>query len=87
MKLLFDQNLSHRLVQAVKDFLPNSTHVRNVDLKEESDEKIWDFAKDNGYTIISKDEDFHQRSFLFGYPPKVIWLKLGNCTTSEVELF
>jgi predicted nuclease of predicted toxin-antitoxin system len=59
--------------------------VRNIGLKTADDSVIWLYAKNNGYIIVSKDSDFRQRSFVWGYPPKVIWLKLGNCTTEMVE--
>ena len=41
-------------------------------------------AAEKGYTIITKDADFRQRSFLFGPPPKVIWIGLGNCSTKQI---
>lgn len=85
MKLLFDQNLSHRLVQTLADIYPDCQHVRNVGLKEASDSLVWRFAQGNGYTIVSKDSDFYQRSLLLGFPPKVIWIRLGNCSTKVVE--
>ncbi len=85
MKLLFDQNLSHRLVRALADIYPDCQHVRNVGLKEASDTEVWNFARDNGYAIVSKDSDFHQRSLVLGFPPKVVWVRLGNCSTKAVE--
>ena len=85
MKLLFDQNLSHKLVRRVADLFPNSTHVREVGLKEAEDPVVWEYAKQQSFMIVSKDSDFHQRSFILGFPPKVVWIRLGNCTTAEVE--
>ena len=84
MKLLFDQNLSHRLVEQLADLFPGSTHVRHVDLATAVDSVVWQYAAKHGLTIVSKDSDFHQRAFLMGHPPKVIWVRLGNCTTTEV---
>lgn len=46
---------------------------------------VWDYAKDNDLIIVSKDADMHDLSLVFGNPPKVIWLRLGNCSTSQVE--
>src|SRR6266404_6319101 len=66
VKLLFDQNLSHRLVKAFAG-------------------PVWDYAKENGFVIVSKDSDFHQRSFLYGHPPKVVWIRRGNCSTAVIE--
>ena len=85
MKLLFDHNLSHKLVRRLGDMFPGSEHVRNVGLKEAADHAVWEYAKARGFAIVSKDEDFHQLSFLLGAPPKVVWVKLGNCTTDDVE--
>ena len=85
MKLLFDENLSHKLVRLLDDLFPNSVHVRDIGLQAADDPRVWDYAKGNGLIIVSKDADMHQRSFMFGPPPKVIWVRLGNCSTSEVE--
>lgn len=85
MKLLFDQNLSHKLVRQLADLFPESVHVREVGLKEAGDPVVWEYARNNGLMIVSKDSDFHQRSFLYGYPPKVVWVRLGNCSTADVE--
>ncbi len=84
MKLLFDQNLSHRLVTLLADLFPNSAHVRAVRLATASDDAVWNYALAHGFTIISKDSDFHQRSFLEGPPPKVIWIQRGNCSTATI---
>ena len=85
MKLLFDHNLSHKLVGRLGNAFPGSKHVRNVGLQEASDHAVWEYAKSKGFAIVSKDEDFHQLSFLLGPAPKVVWVKLGNCTTGDVE--
>jgi len=85
VKLLFDENLSHRLVQLLTDIFPDSRHVRDVGLKSSDDPKVWDFAKDNDFMIVSKDADMHDLSLVFGNPPKVIWLRIGNCSTRQIE--
>jgi predicted nuclease of predicted toxin-antitoxin system len=85
VKLLFDQNLSHKLAPRLADLFPDSTHVREVGLKEAEDPTVWEYAKQQNFMIVSKDSDFHQRSFVFGFPPKVVWIRLGNCTTADVE--
>ena len=48
------------------------------------DATIWEFAKANGFTIVSKDSDFEERSILFGFPPKVIWIRAKNSTSAEI---
>ena len=85
MKLLFDQNLSHRLVAMLAGVYPACEHVRNIGLKEAADTVVWNYARSHGFIIVSKDADFHQRSLLLGSPPKVIWVRLGNCATVAVE--
>ena len=85
MKLLFDENLSHKLSNRLADIFRNSVHVRDVGMKAMDDPLVWDYAKDNDFMIVSKDVDMHDLSLLYGNPPKVVWLRLGNCSTSDVE--
>jgi predicted nuclease of predicted toxin-antitoxin system len=85
VKLLFDENLSPKLTNRLSDIFPNSLHVRDVGLKASDDPLVWDYAKDNDFMIVSKDTDMHDLSLVFGNPPKIIWLRLGNCSTSQVE--
>ena len=85
MKLLFDENLSPKLPNRLRDLFPNSLHVRDVGMKATIDPMVWDYAKDNDLTLVSKDSDMHDLSLVFGNPPKVIWLRLGNCSTLQVE--
>jgi predicted nuclease of predicted toxin-antitoxin system len=77
VKLLFDQNLPDKLVVSLRDIFPNSRHVKRLGLSAVPDQEVWNFAKQNDFMIISKDSDFHQMSFLYGAPPKFIWIKLG----------
>ncbi|WP_238590347.1 DUF5615 family PIN-like protein [Nitrospira moscoviensis] len=76
--MLFDQNLSHRLVKALCHDYPGSEHVRNIGLGEAADEAVWRYAAENGFILISKDADFHQRSFLFGHPPEIAQPRLSS---------
>jgi len=85
VKLLFDENLSPRLVLALADLYPDSTHVHQRSLGSSDDLAIWQYAKDNGFAIVSKDSDFEERSVLRGHPPKIIWLRVGNCASAEIE--
>jgi predicted nuclease of predicted toxin-antitoxin system len=84
VKLLFDENLAPALVGSLADIYRGSAHVRDVGLKSSADRQVWDYAAGAGYTIVTKDSDFRQRSFLFGPPPKVIWICLGNCSTEQI---
>jgi predicted nuclease of predicted toxin-antitoxin system len=85
LKLLFDQNLSRKLVNRLSDIFPESSHVQFQGLSEADDSEIWEFAKNNGFCMVTQDVDFADRSRLHGSPPKVIWLRCGNAPTTEVE--
>ena len=85
MKLLFDENLSVRLIDSLSALYPGSEHVHNVHLGSAEDGAIWNYAKQHGFAIVSKDSDFAERSVLESYPPKIIWIRLGNCSTTDVE--
>ena len=84
MRLLLDQNLSVRLLTVLGDLYPGSTHVRKVGLQAADDDTVWRYAAEHEFVIVSKDADFHERSFLLGHPPKVIWIRRGNCSTDEI---
>jgi len=84
VRLLFDQNLSPRLVEFLQDLYPGSTHVRDVGLASADDGVVWTFAAEHALSIVSKDSDFRQRSFVQGHPPKVVWIARGNCSTEEI---
>jgi predicted nuclease of predicted toxin-antitoxin system len=85
VKLLLDENLSLRLKDSLSTLYPGSEHVHNVHLGSSNDGAIWDYAKQHGFTIVSKDSDFAERSVLETDPPKIIWIRLGNCSTTDVE--
>ncbi len=84
-RLLLDQNLAPGLVRRLTDLYPGSAHVREFGLEAADDEAIWALSASRGFTIVTKDDDFRQRSVLRGAPPWVVWLRLGNCRTSDVE--
>jgi predicted nuclease of predicted toxin-antitoxin system len=85
VKLLFDENLSPRLVKPLSELYPESQHVHSLELGGAEDSAVWQYAKQHGFAIVSKDSDFAGRSVLESDPPKVIWIRLGNCSTSEIE--
>ncbi|MBI5383999.1 MAG: DUF5615 family PIN-like protein [Verrucomicrobia bacterium] len=84
MKLLFDENLSPKLPRLLATLFPESAHLRECGLRGLPDEDVWEYARAHGFTIVSKDSDFQQRSLLYGPPPKVVWLRLGNCTRQQL---
>lgn len=85
MKLLFDQNLSHWLVQEMSVEFPGSMHVRDVGFASASDADVWTYAKIHGFVLVSKDTDFQQRALLFGHPPKVIWLRYTSIQSFNTD--
>ena len=83
MRLLFDHNLSPRPIRLLSDVYPECSHVHDLDMDAASDTEVWNYAAGLGYSIVSKDADFHQRSLVMGAPPKVVWIRQGNCSVSE----
>jgi predicted nuclease of predicted toxin-antitoxin system len=83
-RLLFDENLSSRLVKLLAEDFPESAHVDDIGLHGRPDGDLWDYARDVGFVLVSKDNDFRQLSFLRGAPPKVVWLRIGNAPTNAV---
>lgn len=84
MKLLFDQNISFRILRLLPENFLNSRQVGSVGLNDHEDVEIWEFAKRNDFTIVTFDADYFDLSVLKGFPPKVIWLRTGNLVTSEI---
>jgi predicted nuclease of predicted toxin-antitoxin system len=76
--------VSDRIVYRIIDLYPDSAHVKTLALTNTDDEIIWEYAKTNDFVIVSKDSDFHQRSLLYGHPPKFIYLRIGNSPTSKI---
>jgi predicted nuclease of predicted toxin-antitoxin system len=85
MRLLFDQNLSPRLVDRLDDIYPNSVHVAEAGLDRALDREIWAHAREQDLAVVTKDADFGELSVLRGFPPNVIWIRRGNCSTQEIE--
>jgi len=69
----------------LSDLFQGSQHVQSVGLDRSLDIPLWNFARDNGFVIVTKDVDFSDRSAIAGHPPKIIWIRIGNCTTSDIE--
>jgi predicted nuclease of predicted toxin-antitoxin system len=86
MKLLFDHNLSPKLIRRLVDLFPESAHVADLGLDRATDLEVWNQARTGGYLIVTKDSDFNDLAVLRGFPPKVVWLQLGNCTTRHIEM-
>jgi predicted nuclease of predicted toxin-antitoxin system len=85
LKLVFDQNRSHRLCTLLADVAPQSDQVRKVGLDCASDLDIWAFVQRESFAIVTLDADFADLAALRGAPAKVIWLRCGNQPTSMIE--
>ncbi len=85
MKLLFDENLSPKLPKRLADLFPQSTHVHACGLAQTDDRAIWEFAREQGFVIVSKDADFQALVVLRGAPPKLVHLQSGNASARETE--
>ena len=85
MKLLFDQNISFRILSKIEDIYPEAQQLRELGLEDSTDKQIWQYANQNNYTIVTFDADFFDMSNLYGHPPKIIWLRTGNRKTSDLE--
>ncbi|WP_080058152.1 DUF5615 family PIN-like protein [Spirosoma aerolatum] len=84
LKLLFDENISYRIVRKLAHLYLGSEQVKRLGLLSRKDGLIWDYAKRNNFVIVTHDEDYDELSALRGTPPKVIWLRTGNIITDEL---
>ena len=84
MRLLFDEQLSEELVKTLDDLFPNSLHIRLLEAGGAPDPEVWQLAREHDCVLVTKDEDFHRLSILRGAPPKVVWLRVGNCATEDI---
>ena len=85
MRLLFDQDLSHRLISALEDLFPNSVHVRLLGLAEADDLAIWHHAIEHDLVIVTQDSDYSEWNKLRGAPPKIVWLRCGNTSVDQMN--
>ena len=86
MKLLLDQNISFRITSKIQDLFPGSKQVRDLGLENSKDSFLWNYANENNYSIVTFDGDFYDLGLIKGSSPKVIWLRLGNTSTQNIEI-
>jgi predicted nuclease of predicted toxin-antitoxin system len=84
MKFMFDQNISHRILDKFPEQFKESTSVKKEGLVNASDLTIWEFAKRENFIIVTQDSDFNDLTALNGFPPKIIWIRSGNLVTEEI---
>ncbi|MCS6973969.1 MAG: DUF5615 family PIN-like protein [Cyclobacteriaceae bacterium] len=84
MKLLFDENISYRIIKKVQELFPGSIHISSVDTRIVKDVSIFEYARKHGFIIVTFDEDFRELQSLLGCPPKIIWLRTGNTSTQNI---
>jgi predicted nuclease of predicted toxin-antitoxin system len=85
VKFLLDENLAPTLAKRLHDVFPGSVHVHECLSGSAGDLEVWDYARQNELVIVTKDSDFNERGLIFGHPPKVIWLRVGNGSTELIE--
>ncbi len=85
MKLLLDQNISRKLVKELQNLFPGTNHIYPLGLPMASDEEVWNYARDNNFILVTQDSDFYERSLVYGYQVKIIWLRIGNTSTQNIE--
>jgi len=84
MKLLFDQNISYKIIPVLPDQMKGSSHIKKEGLLDATDLQIWSFAKLHNFTIVTQDSDFNDLNALYGFPPKIIWIRTGNLQTKKI---
>ena len=85
MKLLLDQNISFKITNKIQDIFPGSKQVRDLGLEDSKDSILWAYAKEHGFCIVTFDGDFYDLGLVKGSSPKVIWLRIGNTSTLNIE--
>jgi predicted nuclease of predicted toxin-antitoxin system len=85
VKLLLDHNLSHKIAIRLADVYPESTQTRLLNFGRTGDSELWFYARTHGYIVVTKDRDIAELAVLRGAPPKVVWLRIGNCSANAVE--
>jgi predicted nuclease of predicted toxin-antitoxin system len=85
VKLLFDHNLSPKFVQLLADISPHSNHLFLIGLDQAPDRDMREYALREGFIVVTKDSDYSELCQWLGFPPKVIWIRRGNCRTSDIE--
>ena len=84
MRFLFDQNISHRILDRLPVLFGDSTSVKKEGLSNAPDMTIWEFARQKNYVIVTQDSDFNNLTALNGSPPKIVWIRSGNLRTEEI---
>ena len=84
MRLLLDQNISHRVIKKIRNYYPDAESVKQNGLIDKDDSEIRAFARENDLVVVTFDEDFYNLNLIYGPPPKVIWFRTGNLTNDEL---
>ena len=84
MKLLLDQNISYRVLKLLSVHFTKVTHIKQENLTNASDLDIRNYAIRNDYTIVTYDDDFIKYNYLYGAPPKILWIRRGNLSNEAL---
>ena len=87
MKLLFDQNISYRIISKLSTTYSDVFAIKELHLENSKDIEIWNYSKTNDFTLVTFDSDFFDLATLYGHPPKIVWLRLGNISTGELTMY
>ena len=84
MRFIFDQNISHKIIELLPEQFSDSTSIKKEGLINASDRQVWEYAKEHNYIIVTQDSDFNDLNTLYNFPPKIIWIRTGNLRTQEI---
>ncbi len=85
MKLLLDQNLSYKLIAELESTFPGTSHVLRLGLDQSPDTEVREYSAQHEFTLLTKNTDLVDLCVLRGAPPKVLWLRVGNCNTDLIR--
>ena len=85
MKLLFDQNISQRILKKLPETYSGSSHVKTEGLLNASDLEIWEYANFHQFIIVTLDSDFNDIFLLNGFSPKILWFRTLNLRSEELS--
>lgn len=73
------------MIKKLTPFFKEVVHASELKIIQPADDiSIWNYAKRNEFTIISKDDDFEKIVLLRKAPPKLIYLKTYNLDTKKL---
>ena len=82
-KFLIDANLPYRF-----SLWNSEEFIHRYDVNSsETDDQIWEYAKERKLTIVTKDSDFSDRILFSNPPPRIIHIRIGNMRIQEMHSY